>query len=123
MQTRRGELTLKVLNMIAEEIGITASIVIGILESGYGASYRTMQRNVDKRLEGIGRSANLDEIKRERDKIYATLARLKESGCIDKIDQEWKLTKSGKTKIRQLELAITKGLPASNYHPEKSNMV
>ena len=52
-------ITTKVLEKLSEGAMVSAAIFIGIMESGYGASYSKMQRNIDKALEELQKTEGI----------------------------------------------------------------
>ena len=122
MKNAKGELLLSILSAIGEGVISTSEVVLTILESGYGASYSTMERNLRERRES--KLANhIAELKLEKQKIYSTLNRLKKNGFLDVVDQNWKITNSGKNKLAKLIKTNNNRLPSANYKKEASNNV
>ncbi len=108
---------IKVLKAFGTGAILTSDIVMGILESGYGASHWKMARNIEKRVEA---RSFTKEINKEKQKIYSTLDRLKKSGCIDAVNQGWKINKIGLAKLNKL---VSANLPSKKYAKEESNTV
>ncbi len=84
-----------ILNTLKEEALTSADLIIAIITSDYGASWRRIEskaRNIAKNREHL-----LEELE-ERHKFYNVLSRLKRDGLIIKDNKKWSLTKLGEIK-------------------------
>lgn len=93
-------ITFKILNALREGVINTADLTAVILESGYGASYKKLSKNLEKRKlnreQQIAKTAELQI-------IYNTLYRLKRSGLIESSDTNLSLTIKGNIRLKKFE--------------------
>ena len=118
---RKGEITLKILELITRTAEASFDIIDAILNSGYGASYQKMNRKLNQ--NEIQRSK--EEAKRQRfQNYYNTLYRLKKDNLISEKEESGKkvikITQQGIKKLTFLkkEFLAKKNLPDKHYHKE-----
>jgi len=63
---------------------VSAAIFIGIMESGYGASYSKIQKNIDKALEELQEREGVSELQRKKHNFHLILSKLKREGLVQK---------------------------------------
>lgn len=122
----KGEVVLKILEII-EGLAIgTADILYVISNSGYGASYGKLNYELLKhRKERERKSAEKDLERREKQKYYNLILYLKKSGLIEEKHRDSKkffiLTKNGKDKLLKLREKNNTKLPENSYLKEENN--
>lgn len=104
----KGDITLKILEIIGNTVINAADVLTAISSSSYGASYGKMQREISKRQTERNSKKIEVEIKREnRQKYYNLISYLKRSGLIEediKSDKKFfSLTQKGKEKLSFLK--------------------
>ncbi len=109
-----SETTTRVLEKLSEGAMVSAAIFIGIMKSGYGASYSKMQRNVDKALEEMQKTEGKSEFQRKKHNFQLILSKLKREGLVQKKENKWLITNTGKEKLSKL----LKRLPRRKYKKE-----
>lgn len=107
-------ITVKILEKLSEGAMVSAAVFIGIMESGYGASYSKMQKNIDKALEELQGSRERSEFQRKKHNFHLILSKLKREGLVKKKENKWSITGVGKIKLAKL---LTK-LPRKKYKRE-----
>lgn len=122
----KGEIILKILEVIEGMVVGTADVLDAILSSSYGASYGKLNYEISKRQRE--RQSNLIERefkKQERQKYYNLLFYLKKAGLIEERNKDNKkffiLTKKGKNKLTLLKNKNNEKLPKFSYEKEKGS--
>ena len=104
-----------ILKFVGEGIGITSDLVIGILEAGYGASYKQMERSVEETRERRQHFFGKD-YSNDRRKLSNLISKLKKEGLIKKEKESWALTSAGSKRLRQNRA----NLPKRDYEKQGS---
>jgi len=132
---KRGDKTLKLLEILKEAVLDTADLLDAFITSGYGASLSKINK---KAAGGSFRSrfksdVSNEEIKKEYDRFYSMVRRLEKDGLIEKKGKEknkekkkfFVITQKGKEKIGFLRNVKKKmgSLPSSDYEGRKSSRV
>jgi len=121
---RKGEVTLKILELIAETAKASVDIMDAILSSGYGASYSKMQYSLKQKSY----RKSQEEINKQRTQnYYNILYRLRKDNLI--IEKEeggkrfFRATSKGLKKILLLKetLSSSKNLPSKYYKKENQS--
>jgi len=112
-------MTTKLLEKLSEGAMVSAAIFIGIMESGYGASYSKMQKNIDKALEELQTKEDISEFKRKKHNFHLILSKLKREGLVQKKENKWSITSKGKEKLAKL----LNGLPRKKYKKETDSTI
>lgn len=112
-------ITTRVLEKLSEGAMVSAAIFIGIMESGYGASSSKMQKNVDKALEEMQKTEGKSEFQRKKHNFHLILSKLKREGLVQKKENKWFITNTGKEKLSKL----LKRLPRHRYSKEIDSTV
>ncbi len=82
-QRKRGEITLKILDALADTALAVPAIIVGILAAGYGASASQMNYSVQKQLSGMEDIWADREARRKRYQRYSMMLRyVKENGLV-----------------------------------------
>lgn len=110
MREIRGQLTLKILEMICDGTVATADIIMAILESGYGASHSRIRRKAQQ-IEYERLMSRESMVRRQR--IDTTLSHLKKSKFLVVNQAQWKITMKGKEKLKTLKNLLR--LPRRDY--------
>ncbi len=123
---RKGDIILKVLDIIEHFTFGTADLFGAFLDAGYGASYGKIQYQASKRQNNNNWLEKEAELKRKAKQRYHNLIySLKKDGLIEeKIKGGRKfftITKKGKCKILLLKNKNKKMLPATSYQKENSD--
>ncbi|MEK9173076.1 MAG: CRISPR-associated endonuclease Cas2 [Patescibacteria group bacterium] len=114
----KGNITLKILEVIGEGLVTTADIITAILESGYGASASKMDRNY-RRLEA---RRTKEILHREKMKSYYNLiSKLNRDGFLIVKQKNWLLSALGKKKMEKLKKQMIERIPRKKYEVAKSN--
>ena len=106
--------TAKILEKLSEGAMVSAAIFIGIMESGYGASYSKMQKNIDKALENMQQGEEISEFRRKKHNFHLILSKLKRDGLVEKKVNKWRITNAGKAKL----VKLLRRLPRKTYKKE-----
>ena len=93
---RYGELTGKVLEILAGLAATSFELLEAIMEAGYGASYFQLQRKLDE----VQERKRGEEFKRTRRNFYSYLYKLEKDRLIERRGRNWTITKSGKKKYK-----------------------
>lgn len=122
----KGEIILKILEVIEDMVVGTADLLDAILSSGYGASYGKLNYKLSKRQrERESKLTEREFKKQERQKYYNLLFYLKRAGLIEEKNKDSKkffiLTKKGKDKLMLLKNKNNEKLPDFFYEKEKSS--
>jgi DNA-binding PadR family transcriptional regulator len=132
---RRGDKTLKLLEILKEAALDTADLLDAFITSGYGASLDTIQsKAADSSFRSRFKSdISKNEIKKEYNRFYSMVRRLEKDGLIEKKGKEknkgkknfFMITQKGKEKIGFLRNVKKRmgSLPSSDYKGRKSNRV
>ncbi len=123
---RKGDIILKVLDIIEHFTFGTADLFGAFLDAGYGASYGKIQYQASKRQNNNNWLEKEAELKQKAKQRYHNLIySLKKDGLIEeKIKGGRKfftITKKGKGKILLLKNKNKKMLPATSYQKESSD--
>ncbi len=109
-----------ILQVLVEGAKSTLEVIEAVLESGYGASYRKL----DRKAEEIRRRKNREEISRaERQKFYSLISKLSREGFVQKSPRKlgkWGITLTGKNKLKNLKAG---GFPVIGYQRQKSDQI
>lgn len=123
----RGELTLRILQGIADAAGGIADYVAALLGAGYGASARKIDYEFSKRRRARERDAAKSESESKiRHRYYMLLYQLKKQGLIAESDRESKelsLTLRGYRRLEKLRERSKNSLPSSQYERADSPRV
>lgn len=119
----RGDLTIKLLEFAKNFPGYSIDSIEAFLRAGYGASMSKMDFEFNKLRK---RRELIAEERRERDRIYKLLFKLKRDGLIAEITNKdgrraAKLTASGKRKLEELKKQRSAALPSLDYNKEAGN--
>lgn len=122
----KGDVSIKILEVIGDFTGTAADIFGAIVSSNYGASYGKLQYEISKRQnQRIEKSAERDFKKQTKQKYYNMLYYLKQSGLIEEEQKNNKrffiLTKKGKEKLAYLKEQNKRRLPETVYLKEENN--
>ena len=114
---KNKSLTEKILEIIWEGVVTTGEVIATILESGYGASYSKLDKNFREKQR---RKVRRELIRQEQQRFYSLLSKLKSEGFIQSKSKRWKITISGKRKLKSLRESEVNQLPSRNYRREGS---
>ena len=128
---KRGDKTLKVLEIIKEASLDFADLMDAFITSGYGASlYKIQSKAADGSFRNRFNSDDpKDEAKKEYDRFYVMVRKLEKDGLIEKRSKNnkrfFQITGKGKEKIGFLKnlKKRTGDLPSKDYKKEKSSRV
>lgn len=116
----KGDLVVKILEMVLNGMIETSDMWGAFLDSGYGASYSKMSRNLEIRRN---KREATRAIELERHKFYSTLSRMKKDGLVVKDKRGWVATVLGKKKLGTLRSIKSRSLPSRKYQGEKSRSI
>lgn len=121
---KKGEITLKILEVISNTVKTSADIIDVILSSGYGASYAKLDYEFRKRE----RKRSEGEIRKQRiQNYYNTLYKLKKDNLIITKTKNKKtflaITSAGREKIKNLKQQTQKNktIPGKYYPKEAAS--
>ena len=122
----KGEITLKILEIIRDILTNTADVLGAFLDSGYGASRGKIEHELSKRqTAGTEKSIDREFQRQARQKYYNLIYKLKKGGLIKEKTRGNKkflfLTKKGKQEIFLLKERNKNKLPDVSYQKEKGN--
>jgi len=122
----KGEITLKILEVIGDTVVNAADVFSAISNSGYGASHGKMQREISKRQAERSSKAVENRIKAEnKQKYYNLVFYLKKHGLIKEksgLNKKFLfLTQKGKDKLCFLKQKNENRLPEVSYEKETDN--
>ena len=122
----KGEIILKILEVIEGMAVGTADFLDVVLSSGYGASYSKLNYELSKRQrERESKLTERESKKQERQKYYNLLFYLKKSRLIEERNKDNKnffiLTKKGRDKLTLLKNKNNEKLPKNFYEKEKNS--
>lgn len=122
----KGDVSIKILEVIGDFAGTAADIFGAIVSSNYGASYGKLQYEISKRQNRrIEKSTERDFEKQTKQKYYNMLYYLKQSGLIEEEQKNnerfFLLTKKGKEKLAYLKEQNKRRLPETVYLKEENN--
>ncbi|MEK7496135.1 MAG: CRISPR-associated endonuclease Cas2 [Patescibacteria group bacterium] len=122
----KGEIILKILEVIESMVVGTADLLDVILSSSYGASYGKLDYKLSKRKrERESKTAERELKKQEKQKYYNLLFYLKKAGLVEEKHKDRKkffiLTKKGKNKLILLKNKNNEKLPKNFYEKEKNS--
>ena len=126
MKTRKGEITLKILEVLGSLATDAFDLLSAFLAAGYGASYGKLQYELSRRNKERNRKSikNYFE-KAAKQKYYNLIYKLKKDGLIEeKITKNKKtflITRKGKEKLSLLKEQDKKRLPIISYPKEEGN--
>ncbi len=109
---------LKVLETIIGVALGTGDLIVAILDSPYGSSLGKLQYKIKQREVERSRNAHAWN---EKQRVRVCLSRLKKQGFIEQHGKIWKITKTGKQKLRELKKKTFLSYPIAHYATEKSN--
>jgi|SRR3989338_6587603 len=112
-------ITKRILEVITDGLISTAALSLAIIGSGYGASYKKMQRSMDEIERELRRPLIDPAARKARQRFYAMLSKLKRDGLIEKKPDGWIVTAIGKMKLA----ANKKKLPSGEYGKEPDNLL
>lgn len=111
----RGDITKAILGIIAAGACMSGGIVDAFFSYHNRGSYRKTTGNASE-IEPCA-------IEKEKQRVYSVLSKLKKEGCLEAIDQKWKITKFGLAKLNRLIRGSSRALPAGKYEAKKSRTV
>ncbi len=118
----KGEITLHILEKIGEGMIDAAALLGSVLEAGYGASYRKLER-VHQRSAGKKSSTLSNKVQKQR--YRNMLASLKRDGLLESIKKDSleliHLTPKGSETLKRLKNKPT--LPSTHYNPTKETRI
>jgi DNA-binding transcriptional regulator PaaX len=113
----KGDLTLKILERIAEAAVDTTTLFFSIMVSGYGASRGRIERNQEEIGEFL--AAQFREV-RERERFSKLVSKLKREGLVAAEGKRLKgLTRKGRTALRRLKARMATLLPVAAAYPQE----
>ncbi|MBI5220840.1 MAG: CRISPR-associated endonuclease Cas2 [Candidatus Liptonbacteria bacterium] len=123
----KGDITLKILEVISETLLAMGDVAVAILESPYGASARQMGRVADRRQAEREKSKRLTEQELVAHRRFRNLmSNLKRQGFIAEQERGNKkllaLTRKGRSALDRLRARSGQGLPvAKSYSAESTS--
>lgn len=117
----RGDFTLKILEIIKDVSYGTSDLIIAFLNSGYGASYFKLDRELDK----LQRKREINELKKEeRHRFYNLLYKLSREGLIARTKEDkWEVRKKGIEKFEALKSRSNTNLPDRKYKLQRNTEI
>jgi|SRR3989344_1635658 len=113
----RGDITSKILKATVKGVGQAADVIATILESGYGASYYKLERNLCKGQN----KRELNKIRaREEQKLHSRIYKLKKEGFIISGKKGLSITFRGIKKLDDLNNSFSHSVPFIDYSKESS---
>ncbi|OGY60063.1 MAG: CRISPR-associated endonuclease Cas2 [Candidatus Colwellbacteria bacterium RIFCSPLOWO2_01_FULL_48_10] len=110
----KGEISEKILGAIIDCGMATTSVVIDAFFDYHNRGRRRSSKVIQARI--------MPDAK-ERNRVRAVIYKLKNEGCLQAIDQEWKVTKLGLEKFKKLLAVSSNRLPDANYEIVKAGEV
>ncbi len=118
---RKGDLAVKIFQLIREGVGSTSDIITAVLESGYGASYGKLDRNVRRHRANRLRDREIMLTRyRLRHRIQSAVHNLKKEGFVERTDGDLRLTLRGVKKLKQFLESPSRILPVRSYPKEEA---
>lgn len=114
----RGDITYKILSLIAKGLSGFGDAVGAVLKSPYGASFSRLEYEARK-LRSARERVRVESASKQR--FRNILSKLKREGLIVVENQNFALTPKGKRKLEQL--ASRKIMPPNSYDAEHSEFV
>lgn len=118
----KGELTLKILELLEEAAVTTVDLVAAFLSSGYGASLNKINREFGRRHFHRSLIGGKKELAVKKKNFQNLLYKLKREGLIVDNADYFRLTRQGREKLSSLRSRLSKSLPdIANYRKEKDD--
>ncbi|MEK9168262.1 MAG: CRISPR-associated endonuclease Cas2 [Patescibacteria group bacterium] len=122
----KGDVSIKILEVIGDFAGTATDFFDVVLSSGYGASYGKLQYEISKRQnQRIGKSMERNLKRQAKQRYYNMVYYLKKDGLIGEEQKNNKrffiLTKKGKEKLTYLKEQNKRRLPETVYLKEENN--
>lgn len=121
----KGSLSLKFLELLSEIGSSSINLFEAFLSSGYGASSRKIEFQLNK-ISKRNQASEIDQIERKRRarQYFNLVASLKRDGLISEAKKEenrlFSITKKGFLTLTKLRKRRNTALPATQYRPQES---
>ena len=113
----RGDITSRILKATLEGAGQAVDIIAAVLESGYGALYYKLEKNLHEQQN----KRELNKIRiREEQKLHSRIYKLKKEGFIISGKRGLSITSKGTKKLDDLNNSLSRSIPFTDYPKESS---